>query len=98
GRECQGRTLAVVGVGAIGGEAARLGAAMGMRVLGVDRAPRQAGIEHVAIDQALPEAEVVLCAMDLNRSNRGYFDQARWRQVRPGTVFVNVSRGELSPS
>ena len=98
GVECQGRILAVVGVGHIGGEVGRLGGALGMRVLGVDRDPRHADIEYASADVALPLADVVVCALDLNDTSRNYFDGARLRQIKRGAVFVNISRGELSPS
>jgi D-lactate dehydrogenase len=97
GRECAGRTLAVVGVGNIGHEAYGIGRALGMNVLGVDRVERHADVKYVAIDEALRAADVIVAAMDLNESNHGYFDAAKWRLVNPGAVFVNVSRGELSP-
>jgi D-lactate dehydrogenase len=98
GAECQGRTLAVVGVGNIGHEVCQIGAALRMRVFGVDRDPRHADVEYASIDDALAAADVIVCAMDLNATNRGYFDAAKWRQTRRGAVFVNISRGELSPS
>ncbi len=97
GRECAGRTLAVVGVGHIGAEVCAIGAALGMRVLGVDRAPAVRAVRYVTIEAALAEAAVGVCAMDLNEGNRGFFSQERWRLVQPGAVFVNISRGELSP-
>ncbi|MGD9634590.1 MAG: NAD(P)-dependent oxidoreductase [Pirellulales bacterium] len=98
GRECAGRTLVVVGVGHIGYEVCSIGRALGMRVLGVDINPIHDDVEYVDIVAALPQADVLVCAMDLNQSNHGYFDQSRWQQVQRGAVFVNVSRGELSPS
>lgn len=98
GLECQGRTLVVVGVGYIGGEACRIGAALGMRVIGVDRTATHNDITYADADAALPQADVVVCAMDLNESNRGYFDAARLRELKRGAIFVNISRGELSPS
>jgi D-lactate dehydrogenase len=98
GRECAGRTLVVVGVGHIGHEVCALGRALGMRVLGVDVDERHADVSYTDIATALPQADVVVSAMDLNRMNLGYFDAAKWRRVKPGAVFVNVSRGELSPS
>jgi D-lactate dehydrogenase len=98
GYECEGRTLVVVGVGNIGYEICRIGAALGMRVLGVDRAPQHADVHHVDSVDALAQADVVVCAMDLNATSRGYFDAAKWRHVKPGAVFVNISRGEISPS
>ena len=98
GSECQGRTLLVVGVGHIGREICHLGVALGMRVLGVDLDPRYSEITYSDITQALPQADVVVCAMDLNRSNVGYFDSTKWQIVKPGALFVNISRGEQSPS
>ena len=98
GAECMGRTLAVVGVGNIGREICDIGQALRMRVLGVDRDERFDDVNYVQIDAALAQSDVIACAMDLNDSNHGYFNTARWRRVKPGAVFVNISRGELSPS
>jgi D-lactate dehydrogenase len=98
GRECQGSTLAVVGVGHIGYEVYGIGKALGMRTLGVDIDPWRNDVEYVPVERALAEADVLVCAMDLRASNRGFFDMDRWRQAKPGLIFVNVSRGELSPS
>jgi D-lactate dehydrogenase len=98
GAECTGRTLAVVGVGNIGREICDIGHALRMRVFGVDRDERFDDVNYVDVEAALAQADVIACAMDLNDSNHGYFDMPRWRRVKPGAVFVNVSRGELSPS
>jgi D-lactate dehydrogenase len=98
GRECAGRTLVVVGVGQIGHEVCVIGRALGMRVIGVDLDPRHADVEYTDVAAALPQADVLVSAMDLNRENEGYFDIAKWRRVKSGAVFVNISRGELSPS
>ena len=98
GGECQGRTLAVVGVGNIGREVCQIGAALGMQVIGVDRDPRHPEVASHTIDEALAAADVVVCAMDLNSSNLHYFDAARLARIKRGAVLVNVSRGELSPS
>jgi len=98
GLECAGRTLVVVGVGNIGYEVCKIGQGLGMRVLGVDLQPRFADVEFATIDAALPQADVLVCAMDLNKGNHGFFDTARWQQVKLGAIFVNISRGELSPA
>ncbi len=98
GAECQGKTLAVVGVGRIGHEICNIGRALGMKVLGVDVDPRHGDIEYAPPESALAQADIIACAMDLNATNRGYFDAAKWRLAKRGAVFVNISRGELSPS
>jgi D-lactate dehydrogenase len=98
GFECQGRTLVVVGVGNIGHEICVIGRALGMNVVGVDRDPRHADVSYAPIEQALAQADIVASAMDLNPSSHGYFDAAKWRHVKRGALFVNIARGELSPS
>ena len=98
GTECQGQTLAVVGVGNIGREICLIGKGLGMRVLGVDLQRLYDDIEYADPDQAIAQADVLVCAMDLNDNNRGYFHIERLRGIKPGAVFVNVSRGELSPA
>ena len=83
GPECQGRTLAVVGVGNIGHEICVIGRALGMNVTGVDRDPRHADIDYLPIDEALAAADIVVCAMDYNATNRGYFER---RTLAPGAA------------
>ena len=98
GRENQGRRLLVVGVGHIGSRIAQIGLALGMEVRGVDIDPRHSFVQYVSIEEGLPWADVIVCAMSLTAANRGYFTHQRFKKVRPGLVFVNVARGELSPS
>jgi D-lactate dehydrogenase len=98
GLECKGRTLIVVGVGNIGGEVCRVGQGLGMKVIGVDLQPRHKDIEHAPLEQALPQADIVVAAMDLNRSSRGFFNRERFGLFKRGSIFINIARGELSPS
>ena len=98
GREARERTLAVFGVGEIGIEVLKLGHGLGMTVLGVDIDPWRAGVPYVSPDEAFERADVVVCAMDLRPENRGYFGPEQVAALRPGAVFVNISRGELSPT
>jgi D-lactate dehydrogenase len=98
GRESLGKTLLVVGVGNIGYEVTLIGKGLGMRVLGVDIVRHHEAVEYVGIDEGLAAAGIIVCAMNLTSENRGYFSYDRLKQTRPGTVFVNISRGEQSPA
>jgi D-lactate dehydrogenase len=98
GRECLGKTLLVVGVGNIGHEVVKIGAGLGMHVLGVDPVRRHETVEYISIDAGLAAADIIVCAMNLTAANRGYFSYGRLKLARPGTIFVNISRGEQSPS
>lgn len=97
GGEIKGRRVAVFGVGNIGLELSQMLHGLGMDVVGVDPAGKP-GPPRTTRDEALATADVVVCAMDLNEGNADYFDLDTLRRVRPGTLFVNVSRGELSRS
>ncbi len=55
-----------MGVGHIGHEICRIGTALGMHVLGVDLDPRYADVTYASISDALPVADVIVCAMDYN--------------------------------
>ncbi|MBB5022067.1 NAD(P)-dependent oxidoreductase [Desulfurispira natronophila] len=97
GGEAQGRTLMVAGVGNIGHEICRIGSGLGMTVLGVDIDERHDDVLYVSPHEAIQQAHVIVCSMCLTNENRHYFHYDMLRQARPGAVFVNIARGELSP-
>jgi len=98
GRECERKTLTVVGVGNIGHAVARIGMGLGMRVLGVDVVQRHKDITYVTPSEGICAADVIVCAMNLTDDNVGYFRYEVLARARRGVVFVNVARGECSPA
>lgn len=100
GRRAAGKTVCVVGVGAIGGHVARLCGALGMHVTGVARTAREDPRVHRLylagqLRQAVAGADaVVLCATD-TAANENLFGPAEFAAMPPGSFFVNVSRGRL---
>ena len=98
GTECRGKMLLVVGVGNIGSEVCRIGSSLGMESLGVDIVIRHPSIRYASIDDALPKADVIVCSMNLTNENRGYFHYRVLKKAKPGVIFINIARGELSPA
>ena len=96
GRECEHKTLLVVGVGNIGYEVVKIGQGLGMQVLGVDIVENHPSVKYVTIDQGLGVADIIVCAMNLTVDNRHYFNYHLLKQARPGVIFVNISRGQQS--
>jgi phosphoglycerate dehydrogenase-like enzyme len=98
-RELSGLVLGVVGMGPIGCEVARLGAALGMRVVGVRRTPR--GDEPcetwplARLDELVARADALVLALPLSDDTRHLFDAARLARAKPGAWLVNVGRGAL---
>ncbi len=97
GRECAGRVLLVAGVGRIGSQIVSIAEGLQMTVLGVDIVKTNPAVNYVSIEEGLPRADIITCAMNLNSGNAGYFNFERFKQCKRGAVFVNVARGELSP-
>ncbi|MCF7838158.1 MAG: hydroxyacid dehydrogenase, partial [Candidatus Marinimicrobia bacterium] len=91
-----GRRLVVVGVGRIGSEIMRLGQAVGLDVLGVDLVPQPDVFPYAAFSEALPTADILVCAMNLTADNHGYFNAHALAAAKRGLIFVNVARGELA--
>lgn len=97
--DLQGQQLVVVGMGPIGLEVARLGLALGMRVVGLRRTPR--GDEPCetrslsALDALLPECDALVLAVPLAPETRHLIDAARLAKLPPRAVLVNVARGEI---
>jgi D-lactate dehydrogenase len=95
GSECAGKNLLVVGAGYVGSEVVKIGRGLEMNVRRVDIITERA---DVSIEEGLPWADIIVCSMNLTAKNRGYFNYERLRQARRGVVFVNVARGEMSPT
>jgi len=94
-----GKTMLVVGLGGIGTEAARRGAALGMRVLGTRNSSREgpAFVEYVGLADELLElagqADVIVNALPLTDATAGLMDSDFFEATKPGVLFVNVGRG-----
>ncbi len=94
-----GKTMLVVGLGGIGTEAAKRGAALGMRVLGTRNSSREgpAFVEYVGLADELPEligqADVIVNALPLTDATRGLFDDRLFGAAKQGALFINVGRG-----
>lgn len=88
--ELEGKTLMLVGYGAIGTRIGQIAQALGMRVLPVARTPR-AGTFTLA--EALPQADVVVLQCPLTSETRGLVNAAFLAQLKPGSLLVNCARG-----
>lgn len=98
-RELDGLTMGVVGMGPIGAEVARLGSAFGMRSIGMRRTVSgDEPCETWTLDrlhELAGEVDVFVLALPLTDDTRGLIDATVFDAMRPGTLFVNVGRGEV---
>ena len=99
-REIAGTSWLIVGFGAIGQGVAERAKAFGAQIVGVRRsgapdplAERMGSLTEVKA--LLPAADVVVLATPLNPETRGMADGAFFAAMKPGSVLVNVGRGDL---
>ena len=89
----------VVGLGGIGAETARLAAAFGMRVTGVDARRREAppGVLKLdgpdALDSLLPLADFVILTVPHTPATEGFMHRARFQRMKRSAFFINIGRG-----
>jgi D-3-phosphoglycerate dehydrogenase / 2-oxoglutarate reductase len=96
--ELHGKTLVIVGMGAIGQALARICAlGFGMRVLGVRRTPQPDSetVQYLPLDDALPQADYVVLSCPLDESTRDLINAQRLARIKRGARLVNVSRGAV---
>jgi phosphoglycerate dehydrogenase-like enzyme len=95
-----GKTVGILGVGAIGGEIARRGAAMGMTVLGVRREPLPAeGVSRMygpdGLGELLPRCDFVVVVVPATPETRRMLGERELRAMRRGAYLVNIARGSV---
>jgi phosphoglycerate dehydrogenase-like enzyme len=92
-------TALVVGVGGIGSEVARLCAAFGMRVVGIDERRREAPAGLAALHRAdeldalLPQADFVILTVPHTPETEGFMNRARFQEMKRSAFFINIGRG-----
>jgi len=96
-----GARMVILGMGRIGQDIARKAKAFDMEVLCVTRAstPAVPEIDRVVsrqkVDEVLPTADVVICAMPLDAGTLGFLNAERIALMKDTAIFVNISRGKV---
>lgn len=103
--ELRGKTIGLVGLGAIGLRFAMLCKALGMRVVGHDpyihtnaaNAERcaAAGVEVVDLKAVLASADVLSLHCPLTPENKGFINHQTLEHCKRGVIFINTARGGL---
>jgi len=94
--EMRGRTLGIIGYGNIGSQLSVLAEALGMRVVffdTADRLPMGNARSMSSLVELLEVADVVSIHVDGRFGNEGLFGSEQFAAMRPGSVFLNLSRG-----
>ena len=99
-KELLGKTVCIVGCGSVGQACAKRFAAFDCCVLGVDAVQTNAPFFDVIypleqLNKVLSMGDIVVLAIPLTEQTRQMFDKKRLLCCKPGSVFVNISRGKV---
>lgn len=95
-RDC---TIMIVGTGSIGSQVGRLAKAFGMKTIGVNRSGSEVEYMDCIIKQPdlihhLQEADIIINILPLTDLTHYFFNKSIFSQMKNGTMFINVGRGQ----
>ncbi|ANY17740.1 NAD(P)-dependent oxidoreductase [Bordetella pseudohinzii] len=95
--ELDGKTIGLVGLGAIGRRMAAMAQGLNMRVIGFDPYAKDlpGDIESGPLEAIWREADVISLHCPLTDENRGMVNAANLARCKPGVILVNTARGGL---
>lgn len=93
-RELYGKTIGIVGLGAIGQAVAKIALAFGMNVLAYSRTPKNIPeIEETGLYDLLRRSDIVTVHCPLNADSENMFNKETFAAMKKGALFVNTARG-----
>lgn len=100
GFDLRGKTIGIVGTGAIGRHTAAIARGFGMNVLAYDIAPdsewaARHGVEYVGFDRLLAESDVISLHVPSTPQTRNLLSRPQFDQMKTGVVIINTARGDL---
>ena len=92
--ELAGKTIGIVGFGAIGQKVAKIAQAFSMNVLAFNRYKKQAeNVTFVDLDTLLKDSDIVTVHCPLNKDSENLFDKTAFNKMKKGAFFINTARG-----
>ena len=99
GRELRGKTVGIVGTGAIGTSTLRLLLAFGAKVIAYSRTRRAEvealGVQYLTLEELLKVSDIVSLHAPLTADTRGLIGKAELALMKPTALLVNTARGPV---
>ena len=94
--ELRGKTCGVIGLGAIGGEFARLAGGIGMRVIAWTMHPKpRPGVEFVDLDELFRTSDVISLHLRLSPETTGLVGAREFGLMKRNAILINTARGAI---
>lgn len=94
-----GKTLGVIGTGAIGSKVAQIGKAFGCEVLAYNRSEKEElkamGIKYVSLEEVLEKSDVVSIHTPLNESTKELISKEKLSLMKEKAILINTARGPI---
>ena len=94
----EGKTIGIVGFGAIGQAVAKIADAFGMKVKIVSRTPEKAihlGYEVQTLAQVIPICDILTLHIPLTEETKNIMDKTIFQKMKEQVILINTSRGDL---
>ncbi len=102
GNELYGKTLGVIGTGAIGMRVAEIGKAFGCKILAYSRSQKQdardLGITYVSLEELLSSSDIVTLHTPLSPETKQLINRERIARMKSSTILINTARGPVVDS
>jgi D-lactate dehydrogenase len=100
GFDLKGKTLGVIGAGAIGMHVIRIGKGFGMNVLAYDSREQQLlaevlGYRYVSLEELLSQSDVISLHVPLVPETYHLINQETIKQIKRGAILINTARGSI---
>lgn len=95
--ELAGKTLGIIGFGQIGQAVARIGLAMGMKVVYNNRSRKGTALDarQVELESLLRESDFISINCPLTEENKGFINKEAIDKMKPSAILINTGRGLL---
>ncbi|MFW5811435.1 MAG: NAD(P)-dependent oxidoreductase [Alkalispirochaetaceae bacterium] len=94
-----GKTVGIVGTGAIGTRVAELLAAFEVKMIAYNRTPRESvmklGVEYVELEKLFSESDIVTLHLPLNSETRGMISGDLLKRMKRSAYLINCARGPI---
>lgn len=96
GREISGKTVGIIGMGAIGCRTATLAQAFGCKIIAWNRTPKHIdGVSFVEKDVLFKEADIIALHLALNEETRNFVTARELSMMKKDAIIINAARGPV---
>ena len=99
GRELKGKTVGVVGTGAIGTQVVKLLNAFGCKILAYNRSEhdevKNLGAKYVSLNELMRESDIVTLHVPLNKETHHLVGKEQLALMKPTAILINTARGNV---